>query len=143
MAAREMVPGTLELHAPAPRRAGTTARRGNRVRILALLSVDVVAFALAAIGAYHWSTQPLNFGTVAFVIVVTMGTYAAAGCYRPRAILPTGDERLKLITIPALVAISAACFELATNHPGAGDSAARLWLLMATLVGTGRLGVAG
>jgi exopolysaccharide biosynthesis polyprenyl glycosylphosphotransferase len=143
MATREMLPGPLELRAPARRRAAATARRGNRARVLALLSVDVVAFVLAAIGAYQWSTQPLTSGTVVFVIAVTMGLYAAAGCYRPRATLPSGDERRKLIVVPAVVAMSAACFELATNHPGAGDSAARLWLLMATLVGTGRLGVAG
>jgi exopolysaccharide biosynthesis polyprenyl glycosylphosphotransferase len=80
---------------------------------------------------------------VFLVCLVTMGVYAASGCYRPRATLPNASERRTLIMVPALVAISAACFELATGHPGAGDSAARLWLLIATLVGTGRLGVAG
>ncbi|MBE2318746.1 exopolysaccharide biosynthesis polyprenyl glycosylphosphotransferase [Solirubrobacter sp. CPCC 204708] len=138
-----MLSGTLELHAPGRRRTSTAARRGNRARVLALLSVDAIAFVLAAVGAHEWSAQPLDLGTVALVILATMAAYAAVGCYRPRATLPAGAERRKLITIPALVAISAACFELGAGHVGAGDSAARLWLLMATLVGTGRLGVAG
>jgi exopolysaccharide biosynthesis polyprenyl glycosylphosphotransferase len=108
-----------------------------------LVGVDAVAFVLAAIGAYEWSTRPLHLGIVVVVGLATLALYAAAGCYRPRATMPNHEERRTLLMVPALVVMCAACFELANGHPGAGDSAARLWLLMATLIGTGRLGVAG
>jgi exopolysaccharide biosynthesis polyprenyl glycosylphosphotransferase len=139
-ATKAMLAAGLDVRARAARRAGVTS---NRARVLALVSSDAVAFLLAAIGASAWSTQPLRDGIVLLVVLATMSAYAAAGCYRPRATLPTREERRKLIMVPALIAMCAACFELATNHPGTGDAAARLWLLMATLVGTGRLGVAG
>lgn len=142
LATTEMLSGRLELQ-PAARRRATAAGRANRLRTLALLGVDAIAMLLAVIGAHAWSTQPLRDGVALAAVLGTMTAFAAAGCYRPRATLPTRDERRTLLVVPALVVMFAAAFELATTHPGAGDAGVRLWLLVATLVGTARLGVAG
>ena len=142
LATTEMLSAGIELQTAARRRA-TALGRTNRTRVLALLGVDAIAMLLAVIGAHAWSTQPLRDGIALCVVAATMTAFAAAGCYRPRATLPTRDERRTLLVVPALVVMCGAAFELATTHPGAGDAGVRLWLLMATLVGTGRLGVAG
>ena len=142
LATSERLPAGLELRTAA-RRPAAAARRSNRARILALVGIDAVAMLLAVIGAHQWSAQPLRDGVAAIVVLTTMAAFATSGCYRPRAALPTRDERRTLLVVPALIVMCAAAFELATTHPGAGDAGVRLWLLMATLVGTGRLGVAG
>jgi exopolysaccharide biosynthesis polyprenyl glycosylphosphotransferase len=142
VASGEVLPAALELHAPARSRTAS-ARRANRRRSAALVGADVVAVALAALGAHQWSEKPLRDGIVALVALATLAAFAAAGCYRPRATMPMREERRTLLMAPALVVMCAACLELTAGHAGAGDAAARLWLLMATLVATGRLGIAG
>ncbi|MDA0182993.1 exopolysaccharide biosynthesis polyprenyl glycosylphosphotransferase [Solirubrobacter phytolaccae] len=141
VATSERLPAGLELRTVG--RPTTAARRSSNARTLALVGIDAVAMLLAVLGAHAWSTQPLRDGIAAVVVLATMAAFATAGCYRPRATLPSREERRTLLVAPALIVMFAAAFELATTHPGAGDAGVRLWLLMATLVGTGRLGVAG
>jgi exopolysaccharide biosynthesis polyprenyl glycosylphosphotransferase len=102
-----------------------------------------MALSLAALGANRWSDAPLRDGIVALIALTTLVALAAAGCYRARATLPVREERRALLVIPALVVMCAAAFELTTGHPGSGDAGVRLWLLIATLVTGGRLGIAG
>jgi exopolysaccharide biosynthesis polyprenyl glycosylphosphotransferase len=107
------------------------------------VTVDAASLLLATVAANAWSTHPLRDGVAVLAALGCIISYAATGCYRPRGVLPTRSEAWTLLTIPAVVAMSAAFLELATGHTGAGDAAVRFWLLGATLVGTGRIGIAG
>jgi exopolysaccharide biosynthesis polyprenyl glycosylphosphotransferase len=133
-------PRTLDLPLGAiPARRATP----DGVFALARLSFDVASFACAALIVGSWTEQPLGGATLTAIGVAIVIAFAAAGLYLPRQRTKPLGELRQVLLIPAAIAMLAAACELALDHPGAGDSAVRLWLLSSTLTGTSRVSLLG
>jgi exopolysaccharide biosynthesis polyprenyl glycosylphosphotransferase len=123
----------------------TVGARRQRDATWALMRASSDALALAAAGALVESaTSTLGPGWHAATLLACLAAFAATGTYLPRMRVALTDELRRVLSASALVfAGVGAIVVLGTDRIGAGDSLLIHWLVAATLLCGGRLGVSG
>jgi exopolysaccharide biosynthesis polyprenyl glycosylphosphotransferase len=110
---------------------------------LARLTFDAASFACAAVILRTSTDHALSAVTLVAMGLAIVMSFTAAGLYLPQQRTKPLAELRQILMIPAAITMLAAAGELALNHPGAGDSAVRLWLLSSTLTATARVSLVG
>jgi exopolysaccharide biosynthesis polyprenyl glycosylphosphotransferase len=128
----------LELHPPRTQ-AERRRPRGDAVRVVARLTLDVVSLLVAALAALSWEgTAPrpwlLALGGAAMLV-----GFAAGRLYASHARVRLGAEVRQVLVVSALATMAIAAIELAWGRAGVGDAAIRFWVLAATLTAAGRV----
>jgi exopolysaccharide biosynthesis polyprenyl glycosylphosphotransferase len=110
---------------------------------LARLVFDVASFACAALIVASSTSNPLGTPALVAIGVAIVISFTAAGLYLPHQRTKPLVELRQVLVLPAAITMLVAAGELVLDHPGAGDSAVRLWLLSSTLTATARVSLLG
>jgi exopolysaccharide biosynthesis polyprenyl glycosylphosphotransferase len=129
-------PDVAQLWIPGPQ------PRTERLWVAARAGVDVVALLAAVALSGVAGAEGLGLGWALLTVMLCLLAFVSAGLYLPRPRLNMADELRTVLSCSALVCMAVTGLALlGRGRSGVADAAVVNWLVAATLLTTGRIGV--